>query len=87
MKINQLSRSTLQDGLLWDSSKQVPEKAKVCSHEVQDYNPAFFHVASLQESELHYFLVTAGKTTASLHVLDPCQLLYHLCLEIIITTL
>ena len=101
--MKQLSRSTLPSTRCpWDSSKQVPEKAKVCSHEVQDYNPILFHVASLQDPELHYLLVTAGKTTASLHIPDPfilvcncevqqsispCYLLHHLCPEVIITTL
>lgn len=35
-----LDPSSLQDDIPWDSSKQVPEQAKVCSPEVWGYKPA-----------------------------------------------
>lgn len=36
-----LDRSSLQGHIPWDSSKQIPEQAKVFSPNIQDHDPAF----------------------------------------------
>jgi len=41
--------SSIQDGLPWDASKQIPEQAKICSSEIQDCDPVICLVSSSQE--------------------------------------
>ena len=94
-----LDRSSFQDCIPWDSSKQVPEEAKVC---LQGCDPAFCLVLSSQGPELHHLMVTAAKPALNIHVLKQfflvCnyqiqqsislrRLFNHLCQEVDISAL
>lgn len=54
LKIRQFSWTPLQGHIPWDSTKQIPEQAKVCSPEVKSCDPAFCLVLCSQGSELHH---------------------------------
>ncbi|GAB0184060.1 hypothetical protein GRJ2_000871300 [Grus japonensis] len=65
----------LEVGLIpWDSSKQVFEKTKAFSPEVQGYELAFHPPSWPQDPELQHLMVTAAKAAFDLHVLSELLL-------------
>jgi len=56
-----LGPSALQDLILWDSFRKIPEEAKVSSPVVQTRGLAFCPAPSSQDHELHYLMVTAAR--------------------------
>lgn len=71
-----LDDSSLQDCLLWASSKQMPEYAKVRFPEVQGCDAAFCLVPFFQDPELHRLTVTAAKAGPDFHIHDPFFLVW-----------
>ncbi|GAB0180340.1 hypothetical protein GRJ2_000499300 [Grus japonensis] len=86
--------------VLWYSTKQIPEEAKVCSPEVQGSELAVCPSRCPEDLELHHFMVTAAKAALELHIphqpppspdenkvqhgTSPRWPLYHLEKEVII---
>lgn len=52
--------SSPQDCIPWYSSEQIPEWDKVCSPEVQGYDPAICLTPFSQDPELHHLTFSAG---------------------------
>lgn len=54
--------------LPWDSSKKVPEEAKVSSPEFQGYDLPYCPDSSSQNTELHDLMVAVAKPSHNSHV-------------------
>lgn len=63
--------SSLYGFILWYSSEQIPEEARIFSPEVQVCELAGCPTHSPKDGELHHFMVMAAKTALELHI--PCQ--------------
>lgn len=58
---------SLQGYIPWDSSKQVPEQAKICFPEVQGLM-RFCHGISSHDPELHHLTVCATEAAPRFHL-------------------
>ena len=62
--------SYFQHHIPQDSSKQIPEMAKVCSPEIQACDLPFCFVPSSQDPKLHHLMVTAAKAAPDTNIIN-----------------